>query len=81
MAAQPTVVNPGSDRKPAAPRTQRPAHPSAVRTFTFDDDAISGANENPVGEFIQTSAPSQHASLIDLCTTLIPEIAKSLEDL
>jgi hypothetical protein len=55
--------------------------PAAVQTIRFDDDDIDGNHEGPVGDFVQATPDVRHGSLIELRATLVPEIARSLEDL
>lgn len=82
-----TAFAPSAEKAFTAPAT-RPERerrtpipvPPAVLTMTFEDDRVAGDHEAPPGEFVRIMPATRHGSLIDLRATLIPEIAKSLEE-
>jgi hypothetical protein len=53
----------------------------AVKHYDFEDDQVEGDLQRPDGFLVMSIPKAKEKSLIELRTSFIPEIIKSLEDL
>lgn len=58
-----------------------PDDPAPAQTFTFEDELVSGDLVSPVGEVLRTRPRGVRASLIEVRTSYVDELLRSIEDL
>lgn len=78
-AAVRTSAPPHSPTSAQSPATDD--HPAPVSRYNYDDDLVEGDLARPDGDPVFGDPTAKHASLIEIRTDFIAEIAKSLEDL
>jgi RNA polymerase sigma-70 factor (ECF subfamily) len=80
----PSVAPQPTSRRARAVRavpSEAPAAPPAVQRMDFDEDVVEVGLLRPDGEAVTGETRTVHLSLIELRQSLLPEIAKTLEDL
>ena len=76
--------------KPESPSMEKPARakgptlvspPPAAKHFDFEDDEVAGDRQAPSGETIVTTTSASQPSLIEIPSSFVPLIVKSLDDI
>lgn len=57
------------------------AEPTAARSYDFEDELVSGDLVSPYGELLKVRRPGTRASLVEVRTSYLDKLIRSIEDL
>jgi hypothetical protein len=66
---------------PPAPPAEEAAASAGTRSYDFDDELVSGDLASPLGERLSVRWRGARASLIELRTSYLDKLVRSVEDL